>query len=116
MFLEPTLFNVLRSTIAIGFSMPASTALSGDWTGDRDGGQLGEKDHEIYLDEAVGPNPAGFVIREGSGETRGIHVGYDRDPGDWVIGAEADADSSNLDMASAAGGPLNSLRQREQCN
>ena len=60
----------------------------GDWGGAYVGGQLGYGDIGGDID--------------GSGETLGVHAGYNWDFGGWVLGTEIDHDAANIDIG---GGP-----------
>lgn len=66
----------------------ASTAHAGDWTGGYVGGGVGNGDLDVS-----GPTQGG------SGSTYGLHVGYDFDFGDWVVGGEFEYDWMDIGFA-----------------
>lgn len=74
---------------------PMPVYQSPNWTGFYAGGQLG------YADIDTNYSSAPFNIK-GDGLIGGLTAGYDYDLGDWVIGAGADYDWTDIKLQSAA--------------
>jgi opacity protein-like surface antigen len=70
------------------------TYAGGDWTGGYAGLQLGYADADATT--------AGGLNLNGDDTTYGVHVGYNYDFGQWVVGGEVDYDSTDIDLAGAA--------------
>lgn len=62
-----------------------------EWSGLYVGGQVGSADGQVTFD------PNDFEI-DGSGGLYGIHIGYNHDYGDFIVGVEADYDVTNIDI------------------
>lgn len=69
---------------------PVAVAPSGEWTGFYGGLQLG------YAD--IG----GDAGLEGDDSSYGVHIGYDYDFGNYVVGAELDYDKTDIDLNAGA--------------
>jgi predicted porin len=81
---------------------PAHAQSPRDWSGFYGGFQLGRLDAQ---------GRAALNGIEGDNETYGVHAGYNRDLGDWVLGAEVDYDSGDvrLNRTGARAGEIDSV-------
>jgi len=75
---------------ASAFAILASPAFAGDFTGGYIGAQIGNAD----ITSNTNTN--------GSGNTYGLHLGYDYDNGDWVFGGELEMDRANITLGGGA--------------
>lgn len=72
---------------ATAIALIATTSMAADWTGGYIGAQIG----------AGRVSPTGGIA-SGSGNSFGLHGGYNYDFGDWVLGGEIDYDGENIDL------------------
>lgn len=88
------------STLTCLFAAIAATGVSaqalpdGDWTGFYAGLQIGRHDLEYH-----DPRVPGGILFDGAGISYGLHAGYARDFGRFVLGAEADVDFSSTGLS-----------------
>lgn len=73
---------------------PAPARADGDWGGFYGGAQLGWGTFDA---------DGGTLNESEDGVVGGLHAGYNWDLGNWVLGAEADIDGSDIDFASGGG-------------
>jgi opacity protein-like surface antigen len=87
---------ILAAAVAPLFSMPAyaEQTTSTDWTGFYAGGQIGWLDVEY---PTTGPVPGGILF-DGTGNSFGLHVGYNHDFGSLVLGGEVSMDFPSVDI------------------
>ncbi len=72
-------------------TLVAAPAMAGDWTGGYVGAGVGWADID-------GPGTL-----NGDDSTYGLHLGYDYDFGDWVVGGELAYDWANIDLGTGVG-------------
>ncbi len=83
----------LAATLAVlALSASATVSNAGEWTGFYGGAQLGFSDIEADARNADGDDAFG-----------GVHVGYNHDLGDYIIGGEIDYTFGDIELGNNAG-------------